>query len=315
MSELVNKEVEELRIKNLITESRNKRSYNIDSVNTREMVRIINDEDKKVALAVEEQLPQIAKAIDAIYEKMAQGGRLIYIGAGTSGRVGVLDAVECPPTFSVDTSVVQALIAGGDRAFVKAVEGAEDNYELAEVELNAINFTSKDVLVGIAASGRTPYVVGGLTYANSIGALTVCVTCNPEAPIIPLAKHAIVPVTGPEVVTGSTRLKAGTAQKMVLNMISTCVMIKLGKVYGNLMVDVKATNEKLFERAENIVCEVTGTSNEKAEEALRQADFSVKTAIMMIECGVSANEAKTSLKRHNHMLRDALLSHKKKAFH
>ena len=307
VSELVNKEVEELCIKNLITESRNKKSHNIDSMDTMDMVKVINDEDKTVALAVERVLPNIAKAIDAIYEKMAKGGRLVYIGAGTSGRVGVLDAVECPPTFSVDSSMVQALIAGGDRAFVKAVEGAEDDYELAAKELDAIGFSDKDVLAGIAASGRTPYVIGGLNHANAMGALTICVTCNPEAPIIPLAKHAIVPVTGPEVVTGSTRLKAGSAQKMVLNMLSTCVMIKLGKVYGNLMVDVKATNEKLLERAKNIVCEVTGATEDRAEQALTEADFAVKTAILMIERDLSAEEARASLEAHSHRLRDALL--------
>ncbi|MGL5902034.1 MAG: N-acetylmuramic acid 6-phosphate etherase, partial [Cetobacterium sp.] len=247
--------MDKLNLKSLTTESRNVNTLNIDTVSTAEMVKIINDEDKKVAEAVATELPQIAEAIDGIVERMKKGGRLIYIGAGTSGRLGILDASECPPTYGVSEELVQGLIAGGVEAIFRAKEGAEDSKELAIQDLKDRELTANDTVVGLAASGRTPYVIGGLEYANEIGALTVSITCNADSSVAKEAKIAISPVVGPEVVTGSTRLKSGTAQKLVLNMLSTGSMIKMGKVYGNLMVDVQSTNEKLVERAKKIVSE------------------------------------------------------------
>ena len=231
--------MDKLNLGKLTTESRNQNTLDIDKVSTIEMVRIINEEDKKVALAVEKEIPQIAKAIDGIVERMHKGGRLIYIGAGTSGRLGILDASECPPTYGVSEELVQGIIAGGMEAIFRAQEGAEDSRELAVSDLKSKALNNTDIVVGLAASGRTPYVIGGLEYANSIGALTVSVTCNADSEVSKCSSIAIAPVVGPEVVTGSTRLKSGTAQKLVLNMLSTGSMIKLGKVYGNLMVDVQ----------------------------------------------------------------------------
>ena len=274
-------------IKSFVTEQRNELSKDIDKVSTLEMVRIMNEEDKKVAAAVEKELNNISDAIDLIYEKIINGGRLIYMGAGTSGRLGILDASECPPTFGVDSSMVHGLIAGGYEAVFKSKEGAEDDKTLGVKDLMDINFSSKDVLVGIAASGRTPYVIGGLEYANEIGAQTISLTCNPDSEMAKVAKLAISPVPGPEVVTGSTRMKAGTSQKMVLNMLSTGVMIKLGKVYGNLMVDVQTNNAKLIERAKNIIVEATNISKEEASKYLEIADNNVKLAILLIKTGVS----------------------------
>ena len=247
-----------IKLENLTTESRNSSSLNIDKVSTLDMVKIINNEDKKVALAVEKELVKIAEAIDGIVSGMQKGGRLIYIGAGTSGRLGILDASECPPTYGVSEELVQGIIAGGTEAIFRAKEGAEDSKELAIEDLKSKNITENDTIVGLAASGRTPYVIGGLEYANKIGALTVSITCNANSEVAKVSKVSIAPVVGAEVVTGSTRMKAGTAQKLVLNMLSTGTMIKLGKVYGNLMVDVRATNKKLVERAKKIVCEATG---------------------------------------------------------
>lgn len=277
------------------TEQKNERTKNIDILSTLEVLQLINDEDKKVAYAVEKELEHIAEAVEIIYGKMAQGGRLIYAGCGTSGRLGILDAVECPPTFGTDPELVRALIAGGMMAFVKAVEGAEDNQELGIKDLQDINFTGRDVLVGIAASGRTPYVIGAVNYAKSIGAKTISVSCSPNSELNSIVDVAITPQPGPEVITGSTRLKSGTAQKMVLNMLSTSVMIKLGKVYGNLMVDVKATNEKLVERTVSIVRSTTRVSDAKAREILALCGYSAKTAIVMIECNLSAAEAEKAL--------------------
>ncbi|MNO76848.1 N-acetylmuramic acid 6-phosphate etherase [compost metagenome] len=279
----------------LVTESRNKNTKNIDKVTTMEMLTLINNEDKSVPLAVEKEIHHIAKAVDAVAEAVQNGGRLIYCGAGTSGRLGVLDASECPPTYGVDSSLVQALIAGGKEAMFSAIEGAEDSKELCAEDLKSIKFSNKDVLVGIAASGRTPYVIGGLEYAKSIQATTVSLTCNPDSEISSIADIAISPVVGAEVVTGSTRMKAGTAQKLVLNMISTGVMIKIGKVFGNLMVDVKASNEKLVERAKRIVVEATGVTREEATEALEKAEYNVKLAIFMIASCLERNEAQKRL--------------------
>ena len=266
----------------LTTEQRNPATARIDQLDTLSMLNLINEEDKKAALAVERVLPDIARAVDLITSKITEGGRLFYIGAGTSGRLGVLDASECPPTFGVSPHLVQGIIAGGVRALVNSLEGAEDNRERAISDLEERNFSSGDVLVGIAASGRTPYVLSGLEYAKSLGASTIAVSCVEKSEAAALADIALTPVTGAEVITGSTRMKAGTATKMVLNMLTTATMIKLGKVYGNLMVDVRATNDKLKDRARRIVMEATGCSSERAIEALKASDGYAKAAIELI---------------------------------
>lgn len=299
-------EKDRLNLKSLTTESRNQNTLDIDRVSTIEMVKKINDEDKKVAEAVEKELPQIAEAIDGIVERLKKGGRLIYIGAGTSGRLGILDASECPPTYGVSEELVQGVIAGGQEAIFRAQEGAEDSKELAINDLKEKNITKLDVIVGLAASGRTPYVIGGLEYANEIGALTISVTCNANSVVANTAQIAISPVVGPEVVTGSTRLKSGTAQKLVLNMLSTGSMIKLGKVYGNLMVDVQSTNEKLVERAKKIVSEATGVDTDIAAEYLNETKSNVKLAIFMILSKLSLDEAKNKLEKHDGYIAKAL---------
>ncbi len=290
----------------LTTESRNPASAEIDTLSTIDMLTVINQEDQKVALAVEAVLPQIAQAVDAITEAFAAGGRLIYMGAGTSGRLGILDASECPPTYGSSPEQVVGLIAGGHPAILKAVENAEDNRELAQSDLKQLNLAAKDVVVGIAASGRTPYVLGGLEYAAQVGATTVSVACNPTCPMVEAAQIAILPVVGPEVVTGSSRMKAGTAQKLVLNMLTSGAMIRSGKVFGNLMVDVEATNAKLIQRQTNIVVEATGASNEEAEQALNACGRHCKTAILMILTGLKAEQAKAKLQQHNGFIRAAL---------
>lgn len=295
-------------LEKLTTESRNQNTLDIDKVSTLEMVKIINDEDKKVALAVEEELPKIAEAIDGIVNRMHKGGRLIYIGAGTSGRLGILDASECPPTYGVSEELVQGLIAGGKEAIFRAKEGAEDSKELAVEDLKNKSLNENDIVVGLAASGRTPYVIGGLEYGNEIGALTVSITCNANSEVAKAAKISIAPVVGPEVVTGSTRLKSGTAQKLVLNMLSTGTMIKLGKVYGNLMVDVRATNEKLVERAKRIVCEATGITREESEKILEETNFDVKLSIFMILSKLNKDEAKKVLDENKGYIAEALKS-------
>lgn len=298
--------MDKLNLSKLTTESRNQNTLNIDKVSTLEMVKVINEEDKKVANAIEIELPQIAEAIDGIVERMQKGGRLIYIGAGTSGRLGILDASECPPTYGVSEELVQGLIAGGQEAIFRAKEGAEDSKELAVLDLKDKHLNENDTVVGIAASGRTPYVIGGLEYANEIGALTISVTCNADSQVAKEAKIAISPVVGAEVVTGSTRLKSGTAQKLVLNMLSTGSMIKMGKVYGNLMVDVKATNEKLVERSKKIVCEATGVSFKEAETILNETGFDVKLSIFMILSNLEKEEAKVILEMNNGYIAKAL---------
>ena len=279
----------------LVTEKRNENTKKIDSVTTVEMLKLINNEDKTVPLAVEKELNKISDAVDLISSKVKEGGRFIYCGAGTSGRLGVLDASECLPTYGVGDEVILALIAGGRDAMFKAKEGAEDSKELCVKDLKDIELTEKDVLVGIAASGRTPYVIGGLEYAGRIGASTISITCNPNSPMAKISDISIAPVVGPEVVTGSTRMKAGTAQKLVLNMISTGVMIKMGKVYGNLMVDVNPSNEKLVERAKRIVMQATDVSKEKAEEILQETSFNVKLSIMMIISNLDKEKAEELL--------------------
>lgn len=298
--------MDKLNLKKLTTESRNENTMDIDKISTLEMVKVINNEDKKVAEAVEVELPKIAEAIDCIVERMHKGGRLIYIGAGTSGRLGILDASECPPTFGISEEIVQGIIAGGTEAIFRAKEGAEDSKELALKDLKDKHITEIDTIVGLAASGRTPYVIGGLEYANEIGALTISVTCNANSQVSKTAKISIAPVVGAEVVTGSTRLKSGTAQKLVLNMLSTGAMIKLGKVYGNLMVDVKSSNEKLIQRAKLIVCEATGKSIEEATEVLNETDFDVKLTIFMILSKLNKEEAKITLDQNSGYIAKAL---------
>lgn len=298
--------MEKIDLEKLTTESRNENTLDIDKVSTLEMVKKINDEDKKVALAVESELPKIAEAIDGIVNRMHKGGRLIYIGAGTSGRLGILDASECPPTYGVSEELVQGIIAGGKDAIFRAKEGAEDSKELAIEDLKNKSLNENDTVVGLAASGRTPYVIGGLEYANKIGALTISITCNKNSEVAKTAKISIAPVVGAEVVTGSTRLKSGTAQKLVLNMLSTGTMIKLGKVYGNLMVDVRATNEKLVERAKKIVCEATGITREESEKILKETDFDVKLSIFMTLSKLNKNEAKKILDANKGYIAKAL---------
>ncbi|ORM77788.1 N-acetylmuramic acid 6-phosphate etherase [Pantoea deleyi] len=295
-----------LDLSQMITEGRNPASQNIDELSTEAMLRVINDEDKKVALAVEAIVPQIAEAVDAICAAFQAGGRLIYAGAGTSGRLGILDASECPPTFGTPRDQVIGLIAGGHTAILQAVENAEDNREQGAQDLKAIHFSRHDVLVGIAASGRTPYVLGALAYANALGATTVALTCNPGSAMSQVAAIALTPVVGPEVVTGSSRMKAGTAQKLVLNMLTTGSMIRSGKVYGNLMVDVEATNQKLVQRQVNIVMQATACDDATARAALSACGGHCKTAILMVLADLDADTAKTLLSQHQGFIRQAL---------
>ena len=280
-----------MNLKNIQTEGVNPNTCNIDQLSTLDMVKLINREDHRVAEAVALVTDQIAAAIDVIADRVGKGGRLIYCGAGTSGRLGILDAVECPPTYSTEPEMVQALMAGGYSAIFKAVEGAEDSRELGASDMKQIGFCADDVLVGIAASGRTPYVLGCMEYAKALGAPTVSVTCCPGSALDSFADIGIAPCPGPEVITGSTRMKSGTAQKMVLNMLSTGTMVKLGKVYGNLMVDVKPSNEKLIRRCERIVSLATGVTEEEAAVYLEQCDYRPKTAIVMIRCAVDVQKA------------------------
>mgnify|MGYP000852070597 FL=1 len=290
----------------LTTESRNPRTMNLDEMSPLQLVSVMNQEDLCVVSAVKAVLPQVATAVQWAKEALEAGGRLIYFGAGTSGRLGVLDAVECPPTFGVSSDVVVGLIAGGERAFVRAVEGAEDDPELCKKELLAINLKESDLAVGLAASGRTPYVIGGLRYAKEIGCRTVAIACNKDSAIGKEADLAIEPTPGPEVLTGSTRLKAGTAQKMILNMISTGSMVGIGKAYENLMVDVQQTNNKLVVRAQNITMAATGCTRDEAAAALHEANGSAKVAIVMLLTKVSAKEAQNQLDAAQGHVRDAL---------
>ena len=284
-------------LEKIATEQRNPNTMNIDTMSTLDMVRLINQEDHRVADAVGQVSDKIAQAVDLIADRLSKGGRLIYCGAGTSGRLGVLDAVECPPTYSTDPETVQALMAGGYGAIFKAVEGAEDSKELGVQDMQNIHFGPKDVLVGIAASGRTPYVRGCMEYAKQLGAPTISVTCCPGSELDQFADIGIAPAPGPEVVTGSTRMKSGTAQKMVLNMLSTGAMIKLGKVYGNLMVDVKPSNEKLIRRCVTIVCSAAECTEAEATKALEECDYRPKVAIVMVLRGVDADTACAMLQK------------------
>lgn len=291
----------EIDLSNMVTESRNERTRNLDKMTPLEVVTMMNEEDHHVAEAVRTQLPQIAKVVEWCITGLSGNGRLIYTGAGTSGRLGLLDAVECPPTFGVAPEKVVGLIAGGERAFVKAVEGAEDSLEGGAADLAQFGLTAEDVVVGIAASGRTPYVIGALRYARELGCHTAAIVCNRNSSVGKEAEEVIELIAGAEVLTGSTRLKAGTAQKMVCNMISTASMVGIGKAYENLMVDVVQTNEKLVTRAENIVMAAADCEREAAKEALAQADGNAKTAIVMLLTDCTAKEAVTKLEKAKDM--------------
>ena len=295
-----------LNLKNMSTETRNQNTMNLDIMSPLEVVTVMNQEDANVPAAITPALPNIAQCVTWAIESIENGGRIIYMGAGTSGRLGVLDAVECPPTFGVAPEVVVGLIAGGEKAFVKAVEGAEDSRELGRQDLIDINVTKTDIVIGIAASGRTPYVLGGLAYAQEIGCHTVGISCNPGSAVGAAAELAIEVVPGPECLTGSTRLKSGTCQKLILNMISTATMVGCGKAYQNLMVDVMQTNEKLVVRAQNIVMEATGCDRETAAEKIAIAGGNAKTAITMILADCGLEEAKERLAKAKGHVREAI---------
>ena len=295
-----------LNLKNMSTETRNQNTMNLDIMSPLEVVTVMNQEDAKVPAAITPALPEIAQCVTWAIESIENGGRIIYMGAGTSGRLGVLDAVECPPTFGVAPEVVVGLIAGGEKAFVKAVEGAEDSRELGRQDLVDCGLTKTDIVIGIAASGRTPYVLGGLAYAQEVGCHTVGISCNPGSAVGAAAELAIEVVPGPECLTGSTRLKSGTCQKLILNMISTATMVGCGKAYQNLMVDVMQTNEKLVVRAQNIVMEATGCDRETAAEKIGIAGGNAKTAITMILADCGLEEAKERLAKAKGHVREAI---------
>ena len=290
----------------IITEYRNENTKNIDLLSTIDIVKKINEEDKLVALAIEDELPNIAKAVDIIAKQFLMGGRLYYYGAGTSGRIGVLDASECPPTFGVSPDMVQGFIAGGDKAFKTAVEGAEDNYELGESDASIL--TDKDVCVVISASGNPKYLLGVLAQAEKVGCKSIALTCNHDALILEDAGHGICVEVGPEVIAGSSRMKAGSVQKMVLNMLSTGAMIKIGKTYENFMIDLMPTNEKLKDRAIRIVAEIAAVNASKALQTLMDCDWKVKTAIVMLVCDLSKDKANEALRRNCGVLRRTLNS-------
>ena len=294
-------------ISKLSTEQRNPKSMDIDARSTAEILKIINDEDKTVPLAVEKELPYIEEAVEIIVKALKNGGRLLYFGAGTSGRLGVVDAAECPPTFGTPHGLIKGYIAGGKEAMFRAQEGAEDYEENGAIDVIGANVTSKDVVCGIAASRRTPYVVGAVKKAKELGAKTLFVTCNPREHFnIKEVDVAICPYVGPEVIMGSTRMKSGTAQKLVLNMLTTTSMIRMGKVYENMMIDLQMTNKKLVERSKRIVMTITGISYDEAAEYLKQADGHVKTALVMIKAGVNASEAKIRLEKTDGFVRKAI---------
>jgi N-acetylmuramic acid 6-phosphate etherase len=289
----------------IISESRNPNTMDIDLLELPAILDKINQEDTIIAHAVKQSLPQIAAAAEGALSALKNGGRIIYIGAGTSGRLGILDAVECRPTFSVPDGLFIGVIAGGEKALTDAVEGAEDDQQAGQDDLAKLELQAKDFVMGIAASGRTPYVIGALTYANSLGCSTASLVCNPSAPLLPLAKFGVCINVGPECLTGSTRMKSGTAQKLVLNMISTSVMIKMGKAYENLMVDVNASNQKLVARAVRIVMQATQCEAQTARTYLARAENSAKLAILMILTGLESDQAKVLLTHHNGYLRQA----------
>ncbi len=292
----------------LVSENQNPETIDIDLLPSLQVLTKINQQDHLVSNAITQVLPQIAEAVDLIVASLKSGGRLVYLGAGTSGRLGVLDAVECVPTFGIKDGLVVAVMAGGESAMFKAKEGIEDSLEAAVTDLKSINLNDKDVLIGIAASGRTPYVIGGLNYARQIGVKTVSLSCNPNAEIAEITDIAILPVVGPEALTGSTRMKSGTAQKLVLNMLSTASMIRLGKSYQNLMVDVKATNKKLYARGTRMIMQVTGVEQAKAEVALEKSGKQVKLAILMLLADLEVESATKLLEDAGGFLRQALLN-------
>lgn len=291
--------------RDLVTEAQNPASEAIDSLSTTQLLQVMNDADSEITAAIQRELPRIAEAVEKTVERLETGGRLFYIGAGTSGRLGVLDASECPPTFNTPPDLVVGIIAGGDRALRHSVERAEDDPQEGRRDLERRNFRSGDVLVGIAASGRTPYVLGALEFARSVGALTIGLSCTPQSLVAKASDIAITPVPGPEILTGSTRMRAGTATKLVLNMLSTGVMIRLGYVYGNLMVNVQPTNDKLTDRACRIIAKITGATYEEAADLLKQAG-SVRVAVLMRELQIPRLKAETVLSDANGSLRRAL---------
>lgn len=293
-------------LRRIDTEQQNKNTINLDQMSVREALTVMNQEDKKVAKAIEKVLPEIEKAVHVIIEKFNVGGRLIYIGAGTSGRLGVLDAAECPPTFGAPKEQVVGIIAGGEKAFTEAIEGSEDNIEMGKKDLEKIGLTKNDVVVGLAASGRTPYVIGALEYANSIQAPTVAIACTRESEIGQVANIAIEATPGPEVLTGSTRLKAGTTQKLILNMLSTISMVGIGKAYKNLMVDVQPSNEKLISRAINIVMQATGVEEAVARKKMEESEGNVKAAILMILLDIDKETAEQKLVETKGHIRQSL---------
>lgn len=295
-----------MNLEGLTTEARNEATKKIDQVSTLEMVTLINQEDQKVAQAIEKVLPQIAAAIDAAAERFKKGGRLIYCGAGTSGRLGALDTIELTPTYSVSPERAFGILAGGEKAMYQAIEGAEDSKELAIEDLTQHQLTARDVVIAIAASGRTPYAVSAIEYGKKVGALTISVTCNNQSPMNQLAEIGIAPIVGPEVITGSTRMKAGSAQKMVLNMFSTGIMVKVGNIYQNLMVNVQPTNEKLMQRATNIIKEAAEIEESQAKEYLEAAQLEVAPAIVMAKAHVDFQKAKQLLAEHDGRISEVL---------
>ncbi|PTN95423.1 N-acetylmuramic acid 6-phosphate etherase [Enterococcus faecalis] len=296
----------QMNLEGLTTEARNEATKKIDQVSTLEMVTLINQEDQKVAQAIEKVLPQIAAAIDAAAERFKKGGRLIYCGAGTSGRLGALDAIELTPTYSVSPERAFGILAGGEKAMYQAIEGAEDSKELAIEDLTQHQLTARDVVIAIAASGRTPYAVSAIEYGKKVGAITISVTCNNQSPMNQLAEIGIAPIVGPEVITGSTRMKAGSAQKMVLNMFSTGIMVKVGNIYQNLMVNVQPTNEKLIQRATNIIKEAAEIEESQAKEYLEAAQLEVAPAIVMAKAHVDFQKAKQLLAEHDGRISEVL---------
>ena len=295
-----------INLKNLTTEKVNPNTVNFSSLSIKEAIRVMNQEDRNAVACIEDQFDMIEKVISLTSDTLEQGGRIIYIGAGTSGRLGLLDAVECPPTFGVEPEMVVGLIAGGEHAFIKAVEGAEDSKEMAVQDLKNINVSKKDVVIGLAASGRTPYVIGGLEYAMQVGSGCCALVCNKDSEISKLCPLTIEVEPGPEVLTGSTRLKAGTATKLVLNMISTISMIRIGKIYKNYMVDVKMSNEKLVIRGIDIVCSVTGCTSEVAKRALDETNGAVRTSIVMVLLDCSKEDAQEALQKAKGRIQDLM---------
>ncbi|MEH7883470.1 N-acetylmuramic acid 6-phosphate etherase [Bacillus sp. JJ1609] len=300
-----------MNIAKLNTEQQNPKTMNIDLMSTEEIITVINQEDTLVPNVLARQVPNISEVVDKIVAAFKQGGRLIYVGAGTSGRLGIIDASECPPTYGTDPGMVVGIIAGGKEAMTEAIEGVEDDKQQGQTDMEEISLCAKDVVVGIAASGRTPYTIGALEYANQLGAVTVSVVCSKDSEMEKVSDYTIAAVVGPEVITGSTRMKSGTAQKLILNMLTTASMIKMGKVYGNLMVDVQMTNEKLHNRAVNIVKMATGASDEEARAAIKDQNYHTKAAILQIITGLKGIEAKNLLDKHDGYLREAISEHYK----